>query len=43
MHSKQHLVVEVAAGVLGGIADTTLLAGPYGVTLTQMPRSIVSP
>ena len=43
MHSKQHLVVEVAAGVLGGIADTTLLAGPYGVTLTRLPPRLHLP
>jgi AraC family transcriptional regulator len=43
MYSTQPVAVDVAGGVLGGIADATLLAGPYGVTLTRLPPRLHLP
>lgn len=35
--------MEIAAGVLGGITDATLVAGPFAVTLTRLPPRLHLP
>jgi AraC family transcriptional regulator len=41
-HARQP-VVEVASGVLGGVSDPTILAGPFAVTLTKLPPRLHLP
>jgi AraC family transcriptional regulator len=42
-HPEQSHVVQVASGVLGGLSDPAMLAGPYAVTLTQLPPRLHLP